>query len=346
MKTEELKELIKRELPRIIQEDEEISRYVFRISSQHFAGKVETEDKFDRMFRKAERDREEWNRKWEANERKYEEENRKRWEESEKRERQWEEESKAWWKNWKEQERKWEEENLRWKEQEHNDREEREVQRVKWEGQERKDKEEREVQRVKWEEEERKDKEEREVQRLKWETQERKDKEEREAWERKWEEENKKWWDKQKEHEKIFEKFDKADRKHEQTLGALGARWGLNTEASFRNALRAILEDTANFQVHHILEFDDAGEVFGRPEQIELDVLIKNGSLIICEIKSSVSRADMYIFFKKVNFYEKMHNTKANRKMVISPMVEDKARKVAENLGVEVYSYVEDVQKI
>lgn len=30
--------------------------------------------------------------------------------------------------------------------------------------------------------------------------------------------------------------------------------------------------------------------------------------------------------------------------MVISPMVDDKAKKVAEDLGIEVYSYPEDVK--
>lgn len=90
-------------------------------------------------------------------------------------------------------------------------------------------------------------------------------------------------------------------------------------------------------------EYDDAGEVFGRPDQVELDVIIQNGILILCEIKSSISRAEMYIFDRKVAFYEKRHARQATRKLVISPMVEDRARTVAKKLGIEVYSYAEDV---
>ncbi|MDY7038259.1 MAG: DUF3782 domain-containing protein [Thermodesulfobacteriota bacterium] len=82
---------------------------------------------------------------------------------------------------------------------------------------------------------------------------------------------------------------------------------GLHTEQSFRNALKGILEDHFNIELINITEFDDAGEVFGRPDQVEMGIIIKNGLLIICEIKSSMSKADMYAFYRKVNFYEKRH---------------------------------------
>ncbi len=50
--------------------------------------------------------------------------------------------------------------------------------------------------------------------------------------------------------------------------------------------------------------------------------IIKNGVLILCEIKSSMSRGDVYIFNRKIAFYEKRHNRKADRKIIISPMVD------------------------
>jgi signal recognition particle subunit SEC65 len=40
---------------------------------------------------------------------------------------------------------------------------------------------------------------------------------------------------------------------------------------------------------------------------------------------------------------KKRHNRKAHRALVISPMVERRAREVARKLGIEVYSYAEDV---
>ena len=99
-------------------------------------------------------------------------------------------------------------------------------------------------------------------------------------------------------------------------------------------------------QVTNVTEFDDQGEVFGRPEQIELDVVVKNGLLLICEIKSSVDKSAMYAFERKARFYERLHDRKASRLLVISPMIEAKAQKVAERLGIETFAEPEDVETL
>ncbi|MBI4672654.1 MAG: DUF3782 domain-containing protein [Chloroflexi bacterium] len=169
----------------------------------------------------------------------------------------------------------------------------------------------------------------------------------REEQARKWEEHRledaRKWDENQKTINAMLVSIRDLARKHDSTLGALGARWGLNTEQSFRSALKGILEESFGVQVVNVVEFDDAGEVFGRPEQIELDVIIRNGVLILGEIKSSLSRSDLYAFDRKTRLYEKRHQRTASRRIVISPMVEERAREVARQLGIEVYSYAEDV---
>ncbi|MGK7946732.1 MAG: PD-(D/E)XK nuclease family protein [Microcystaceae cyanobacterium] len=132
-------------------------------------------------------------------------------------------------------------------------------------------------------------------------------------------------------------------RKHDSTLGALGSRWGLFSEKSFRNALAGILEESFGVEVLNINDYDPDGIVFGRPDQVEIDVIIKNGLVIVCEIKSSMSKSDIYTFSRKVEFYQQKYQRNVNRKLVISPMVDATALPVAENLGVEVYSYAEDV---
>ncbi len=76
---------------------------------------------------------------------------------------------------------------------------------------------------------------------------------------------------------------------------------------------------------------------------MELDLLIYNNTLIIAEIKSSMSREEMHAFQRKIEFYEAKHGKKIKRKMVISPMVEEGAKALARELGIEVYSYPEDV---
>lgn len=159
----------------------------------------------------------------------------------------------------------------------------------------------------------------------------------------KWDENQRRWDENEKRIEQILQEIKRLGNKHDSTIGALGARWGLYTEQSFRNALQGILQDSFNVEVVKITEYDDQGEVFGRPDQIELDLIIQNGTLIIAEIKSSMSKADMYTFMKKIQFYEKRHQRSATRKLVISPMVHPAALTVAQNLGIEVYSYAEDV---
>lgn len=163
---------------------------------------------------------------------------------------------------------------------------------------------------------------------------------------RKWEEQNKKWEENNKRfyevHEEIMKMADKLDRK----LSAIGARWGMQSKMAFRNALAGILEENFGVKVLNIREYDDTGEVFGRPDQVELDIIIKNGMLIICELKSSMSKGDMYAFERKVRFYEKRHQRKADSLIVISPMVDDKAMSVAQELGIRVYSDSTEVDSL
>jgi hypothetical protein len=184
----------------------------------------------------------------------------------------------------------------------------------------------------------------REEQNRKWEEQNRKWEEQN----RKWEEQNRKWdenqaeqrckWEaNQEELRRLHQEIMAQAQKHERGIGALGSRWGLQSEKAFRDALAGILEKNFAVQVVNVNEYDDEGVVFGRPDQVELDVIIKNGLLLICELKSSIDKAGMYIFERKARFYEKRHGRQANRLIVISPMIDARARKVAERLGIELY---------
>ena len=76
---------------------------------------------------------------------------------------------------------------------------------------------------------------------------------------------------------------------YDSSVGALAAIWRLHSQESFRNALKAMLEESFGVQMINVTEHDD--EFFGRLDQIELDLLIKNGLLIIGEIQSSISKS-------------------------------------------------------
>jgi hypothetical protein len=168
-------------------------------------------------------------------------------------------------------------------------------------------------------------------------------KRDREDQQKRWDDQQKRWDENQRVIMEILVSIKRVDRRIDSTIGALGARWGLSSEAAFRNGLRAILQESFGVKVERYEDYDHDGLVFGRPDQVELDVIIHNGTVILCEIKSSVSKPDMYIFWRKKEFYENKHDVKVARVMVISPMIDDRAGVVAKDLGIETYGYAEDV---
>jgi hypothetical protein len=134
--------------------------------------------------------------------------------------------------------------------------------------------------------------------------------------------------------------------KTERNIDALYTRCGLQSEKAFRDALAGILEKSFGVEVVNVNEYDDQGVVFGRPDQVELDVVIKNGLLLVCELKSSIDKAGMYIFERKARFYEQRHQRTANRLIVISPMIDARAHKVAKQLGIETYGDSTEVEAL
>ncbi len=197
----------------------------------------------------------------------------------------------------------------------------------------------------------------REEQARKWDEHNRKWDEDKAEQARKWDEHNRKWeedkaeqarkWEaNQEELRRLHQEIMAQASRHDRSIGALGSRWGMQSEAAFRNALAGILEKSFGVEVLNVNEYDDRGEVFGRPDQVELDVIIKNGLLLICELKSSIDKAGMYSFERKARFYEKRHQRKADRLIVISPMIDARARRVAEQLGIETFSDSLDVPEL
>ena len=127
------------------------------------------------------------------------------------------------------------------------------------------------------------------------------------------------------------------------TVQGLGARWGLMSEEAFRNGLAAILTDELGFRVERYEGYDDSGSVFGQPEQVEMDVIIRNGLVVAIEIKSSVTRGDLALFQRKIAFFEQTENVTVNRRLFISPFVDPNAVGLAARMGIELYTYSLDI---
>ena len=324
MTTESLKETIRRELPGWLREDEELRSFILELTRREYAGRVDTEDRFYAILADLQRDREAQARKWDEQTRKWEEHQAEQRAEFNNLYEQANRDREEQARKWDEQNRKWEEENRKWEEENR-----------KWDGQS-----------LKWEE-----------QNLKWEEQNRKwDKHQAEQRaefnnlyeqaNRDREEQARKWEANQEELRHLHEEIMAQAQKYDRSIGALGARWGTQSEKAFRDALASILEKSFSVQVVNVTEFDDEGEVFGRPEQVELDVIVKNGLLLICELKSSIDKAGMYIFERKARFYERHHKRQANRLIVISPMIDARAQKVADRLGIETFGDSSEVKTL
>ncbi|MDJ0728872.1 MAG: DUF3782 domain-containing protein [Crocosphaera sp.] len=354
----EIKTLIREQLPSILAEDASIRDFILRTVSDYYSPKGETDRKFeefkervDRILDELQRDREEQARKWDEQRQLWQENNHK-----------WDEQKQLWQENnhkWDEQRQLWQENNRKWDEQ----RQLWDEQRQLWDENNRKWDEQRQL----WDENNRKWDEQKQLwdeQRQLWQENNRKWDEQRQLWQennRKWDEQrqlwdennrrldnfiheqNQKWHEQHQQNQETLAEIKQMNRKHDSTIGALGSRWGLFSERSFRNALAAILEESFGVEVLNINDYDSDGIVFGRPDQVEIDVIIKNGLVIVCEIKSSMSKSDIYTFSRKVEFYQQKYQRQVNRKIVVSPMIDDTAFPIAESLGIEVYSYADDV---
>jgi len=141
----------------------------------------------------------------------------------------------------------------------------------------------------------------------------------------------------------LMKRQDQGTKRLESAIGGLGARWGIMSEDSFREGLKGILKELG-LKVERYIDYDTEGTVFGRPEQIELDIVIKDSITLLAEIKSSISREEIYAFQRKVEFYERKKGIKVTRKAIISPFVDPRARPIAERLNIEVYTSGYDVR--
>jgi hypothetical protein len=367
LEREHVKAIILQELPAILEQDAEVRQLILRLAQQHFANRGETESRFDRVLEELRRDREEQNRKWDENQRALkamQDEANRKWEEQNRR---WEEQNRKWDENqralkaaqdearrtWDENQRalkamqdeanrKWEEQNRKWDENQRALTAAQDEARRTWDENQRALKAMQDEANRKWEEQNRKwDENQRALTAAQDEARRTWDENQR-ALKAMQDEANRKWDEDHQEIMAMIRRMEALDRKYDSTIGALGARWGLYSEQSFRNALRGILTGFFNLEVINVIEYDDTGAVFGRPDQIELDLIIKNGLLIICEIKSSVSKADVYAFERKARWYEQRHARQADRLMIISPMIDARAREAARRLQIDMYSFAEE----
>ncbi|MFZ8823709.1 MAG: DUF3782 domain-containing protein, partial [Desulfurococcales archaeon] len=106
-------------------------------------------------------------------------------------------------------------------------------------------------------------------------------------------------------------------------LDALGARWGILNEEAFREGVASILRETG-YKVERWIYMDKDGYVYGHPSTIDIDILVRNDTLILVEITSSVRRGDYIYVKRKAELYEMVESKKPAKIFIITPYIDDR----------------------
>ncbi|MGC9016554.1 MAG: PD-(D/E)XK nuclease family protein, partial [Conexivisphaera sp.] len=120
-------------------------------------------------------------------------------------------------------------------------------------------------------------------------------------------------------------------------LDALGARWGISSEEAFREGVRGILRN-AGFEVERWTYRDEEGIVYGFPSDVEVDASVRNGVVILVEIKSHVGKSDIAPFLRKAELYSRVTGRRPARLIMVSPYVDSDAAERGAQKGIEIYS--------
>lgn len=123
-------------------------------------------------------------------------------------------------------------------------------------------------------------------------------------------------------------------------ISALGARWGIMSEEAFREGLKGLLEKEFGLKVEKWIYFDEDGQVFGYPSQVDVDVAIKDKKVVLIEVSSHVRASDVYHFKRKADFYSKKAGREPEKLLIVTPYAEEKALETARLLKIDVYTNV------
>jgi len=122
-------------------------------------------------------------------------------------------------------------------------------------------------------------------------------------------------------------------------ISALGARWGLIAEEAFRESLREFLQNYFKVaRVERWEHYDEEGLVYGHPSVVEVDLIIKDRVHYLVEVKSSASKGDVAELYRIGVLYERETNVKPQL-VIVTCFIDERAKRVAEKLGVKVITY-------
>ncbi len=125
-------------------------------------------------------------------------------------------------------------------------------------------------------------------------------------------------------------------------LTIIAHRFGVISESSFREGMKYVVEEVLGVaKVSKQILRDDEGLVYGHPSDVEVDVVIKDGTHILVEVKSRVSKGDVAELHRIGLLYERIHGVKP-KLLIIGGFVDRNSWETANRLGVEIRPVIED----
>ena len=116
-------------------------------------------------------------------------------------------------------------------------------------------------------------------------------------------------------------------------FGVLGQRWGDRAEEAFR---RGLLETVTRvgYTVEYFQGQDPEGFINYTPRSYDLDVLVHDGQVVVAEIKSNASGADVTEFHRCVLLFERQTGRKASQRILVAVTIQAAAFERAKELGI------------
>ncbi|MCZ7637800.1 MAG: DUF3782 domain-containing protein [Verrucomicrobia bacterium] len=144
----------------------------------------------------------------------------------------------------------------------------------------------------------------------------------------------------------VDRRFDVIERRLElldRRFGVLGSRWGDGAEEAFRQGLLEMVRDLG-YTVEHYQGQDPDGFINYTPRSFDLDVLVRDGEVVVAEIKSNASGADVAEFHRCVQLYERQTGRRATKRVLVAVTIQAMAITRAQELGIIVATGFETLE--
>jgi len=144
--------------------------------------------------------------------------------------------------------------------------------------------------------------------------------------------------------EERFARLEEEQRETRRLVTVIAHRFGVISEEAFRQAMKFVVEDALGAgEVERWSHYDSEGFVYGYPSVVEVDVMVRNdGTHVLLEVKSRVSRGDVLELSRVGKLYEKVTGVKP-KLVIIGGLIDRGVRELAKKLGVEVKPIVSEV---